>query len=420
MGRSGVMPHWFPKVTLLRPVDRRSDQLTDTPSLNVLLHDQRGSDDAPSARRPTSRELPRPPRHIASPRAYTRSIQQFWAREGTPLGVPPTSSTCPAGQVTCHSADRDCAHCRRSGRHEHHLGEQPCAVTCARHLGGPMTFEKGQRVHIPGKGLPEWVTIFAVVEGGPSKTTLFVEPTPGVYVPVELDESEFSGVQTLDQDGNADSARVLAGMWSQWMAAAGANADTTVLASTPLRPYAHQTNAVYGAMLPQPSACGSCSPTSPAPARRSWRGCTCARCSDLGFVSRALIVCPGAPRHEVAGRLRAVLRRRTAPRSPTRRSASTASTLPTTCGSSSSSSLPVNPAVQDAIRPDRAGLGRRRVRRGAPAHSDRRRRSTRSGALLAKNTPRALLMTATPHRGTEWLFRAPAPPRRPRGVPGSR
>ena len=29
-----------------------------------------------------------------------------------------------------------------------------------------------------------------------------------------------------------------------------------------------------------------------------------------------------------------------------------------------------------------------------------------AGRLLASNTPRVLLMTATPHRGKEWLFRA--------------
>ncbi len=36
------------------------------------------------------------------------------------------------------------------------------------------------------------------------------------------------------------------------MKAATLNAKSTALATTPLRPYAHQSNAVFGAMLPQP------------------------------------------------------------------------------------------------------------------------------------------------------------------------
>jgi len=64
----------------------------------------------------------------------------------------------------------------------------------------------------------------------------------------------------------------------------------------------------------------------------------------------------------------------------------------------------VNPAVQEAIRPDLAGWdlvvfdeAHRLTPTAASFHQ--------VGRLLAKNTPRALLMTATPHRGKEWLFR---------------
>ncbi len=46
------------------------------------------------------------------------------------------------------------------------------------------------------------------------------------------------------------SSKVLAGMWTRWMGAAVTNATTTLLALSPLRPYAHQANAVFGAMLP--------------------------------------------------------------------------------------------------------------------------------------------------------------------------
>ena len=62
------------------------------------------------------------------------------------------------------------------------------------------------------------------------------------------------------------------------------------------------------------------------------------------------------------------------------------------------------PAVQDALRPDSAGWdlvvfdeAHRLTPTAAGFHQ--------VGRLLAANTPRALLMTATPHRGKEWLFR---------------
>jgi len=64
----------------------------------------------------------------------------------------------------------------------------------------------------------------------------------------------------------------------------------------------------------------------------------------------------------------------------------------------------VNPALQEAIRPDRAGWDLvifDEAHRLTPTATS----FHQVGRLLAKNTPRALLMTATPHRGKEWLFR---------------
>jgi hypothetical protein len=67
--------------------------------------------------------------------------------------------------------------------------------------------------------------------------------------------------------------------------------------------------------------------------------------------------------------------------------------------------LSVNGAVQNAVHPDRMGWD--------VVVFDEAHRFTptalayyQAGEMLALNTPRALLMTATPHRGKEWLFRA--------------
>src|SRR5207253_11381322 len=65
----------------------------------------------------------------------------------------------------------------------------------------------------------------------------------------------------------------------------------------------------------------------------------------------------------------------------------------------------INRAVYDAIHPYQAGwdaLVFDEAHRLTPTAEQYHR----VGRMLASTTPRALLMTATPHRGNEWLFRA--------------
>src|SRR4051812_33773874 len=110
--------------------------------------------------------------------------------------------------------------------------------------------EPGQRVCLPG-GPPGWVTVDMASVEPDGRLTLYVVDDGGTLHKVRLGPDETPNVLVLTRDGQAPSARVLAGMWTRWMSAAAANARTTLLASSPLRPYAHQANAVYGAMLPQ-------------------------------------------------------------------------------------------------------------------------------------------------------------------------
>lgn len=65
----------------------------------------------------------------------------------------------------------------------------------------------------------------------------------------------------------------------------------------------------------------------------------------------------------------------------------------------------VNPAVYEAIHPDEVGWDAV-VFDEAHRLTPTAERYHRVGRMLAINTPRAALMTATPHRGNEWLFRA--------------
>ena len=174
-----------------------------------------------------------------------------------------------------------------------------------------MPLETGQRVRIPGKGLPDVVTIGSVQETSDG-LKLYVEDDSGAAYPVALTANEAELVKVLSQDGAGDPAEVLAGLWSEWMCATTSNSGTSVLPSTPLRPYAHQSRAVYGAMLPQPMLRFLLA-DEPGTGKTIMGGLWLREMQRLGFVNRALVVCPAHLVIEVAGGLRAVPRRRRQP-----------------------------------------------------------------------------------------------------------
>lgn len=264
-----------------------------------------------------------------------------------------------------------------------------------------MTFEVGQRVHIPNKDVPEWVTVDFAHELT-SGWKLYVKDEAGVIHQVDLSGVEAEGVTVLTNDGAAASTRVLAGAWTRWMAAAGANADATVLASMPLRPYAHQSNAVYGAMLPQPRLRFLLA-DEPGTGKTVMAGLYLREMQKLGFVKRALIVAPAGLvtkwQADFARFFGGELRRIT---NETIQQHGLAA--PHDMWVVSLELAAVNPAVQEAIRADQAGWD---VVVFDEAHRLTPTAETfhQVGRLLAKNTSRVLLMTATPHRGSEWLFR---------------
>jgi len=264
-----------------------------------------------------------------------------------------------------------------------------------------MSFEVGQRLHIPDKDMPEWVTIDFAHELA-SGWKLYVKDERGVLHQLDLTDSEAQNVTVLAPDGTADSARVLGGVWTRWMAAAGANADSTVLASMPLRPYVHQSNAVYGAMLPQPRLRFLLA-DEPGTGKTIMAGLYLREMQKLGFVKRALVVAPAGLvtkwqadfRRFFGGELRRIT-------NETIQQHGLA--VPHDMWVVSLELASINPAVQDAIRTDRAGWD---VVVFDEAHRLTPTAETfhQVGRLLARATERVLLMTATPHRGSEWLFR---------------
>ena len=154
-----------------------------------------------------------------------------------------------------------------------------------------MTFEPGSRVRIPHRpDLPGHVRIELAMPTADG-WQLFVEKPTGHFHKVLLTRDEAAACEILTEDGGGDSTAVLAGLWTAWMKAASAGARSAALASSPLKPYAHQMNAVCGAMLPQPSLRFLLA-DEPGTGKTIMAGMYVREMQRLGFVGRALVVAP--------------------------------------------------------------------------------------------------------------------------------
>jgi superfamily II DNA or RNA helicase len=264
-----------------------------------------------------------------------------------------------------------------------------------------MQLEVGQRIHIPGQHLPEWVTIEDAIQSA-AGWRLYVRTDTGGLERVDQTEAEAENIQILEPDGGGDSRRVLAGLWTQWMSSAASDGAATLLASTPLRPYAHQSNAVYGAMLPQPRLRFLLA-DEPGTGKTIMAGMYLREMQRLGLVNRALIVVPAGLVSKwkadferfFGGELRRITNETVQQHGLV---------APHDMWVISLELAANNASVQDAIRPDRGAWD---IVVFDEAHRLTPTAETlyRVGSLLAKNSRLALLMTATPHRGSEWLFR---------------
>jgi ABC-type glycerol-3-phosphate transport system substrate-binding protein len=86
-------------------------------------------------------------------------------------------------------------------------------------------FEKGQRVRVRAAGVPDFATVrFALPGDRPGSWDLILVDDDRRHE-VNLAPGDTETVRALLSDGRADSARVLAGMWTRWMDAADANPD---------------------------------------------------------------------------------------------------------------------------------------------------------------------------------------------------
>lgn len=263
-------------------------------------------------------------------------------------------------------------------------------------------FEPGQRIRLPNSS-DSWVTIdFA--RPGPTGGWVLYAARDGCdsLSKVTLSAEDAARVEILTPDGGGSSAAALAGMWTCWMAAATTDTSVSALSASSLRPYAHQVSAVYGAMLPQPWLRFLLA-DEPGTGKTVMAGLYVREMRRLGLIKRALVVAPAGlvskwqadfDRFFGGG-----LRRVTASTVRER-----ALALDHNLWIVSLELAAVNAAVQEAIRPDQAGWDLvivDEVHRLTPTAQSYHR----MGRLLTGNSPRVLLMTATPHRGSEWLFR---------------
>ncbi|MEV6923953.1 helicase-related protein [Dactylosporangium sp. NPDC051485] len=266
-----------------------------------------------------------------------------------------------------------------------------------------MAFESEQRIYLPsGAPVTGWFTVDMAQQMSDGRWTLYLADDEGALRKIVLEADLAAKTEILAQDGRAPSERILAGMWTQWMRAASSNAANSLLASSPLKPYAHQTAAVYGAMLPQPflrfvlaDEAGT--------GKTIMAGLYLREMQRLGLIRRALVVAPAnlvTKWQADFGRFFGGGLRRITAETVREHALDGGHDMWVV----SLELAAVNPAVQDAVRPDKAGwdcVVFDEAHRMTPTASS----FHQVGRLLARNTPRALLMTATPHRGSEWLFR---------------
>ena len=265
--------------------------------------------------------------------------------------------------------------------------------------------ETGDFVRLPGG--EQFVKVKGVNAGGPPYL-LFVEgsdPTEIRQVTLTLDQME--KVERLTPDGSANSDDVLASLWSEWMGSAATDNTGEAMISSQLTPYPHQHQAVYQRMLPQPMLRFLLA-DEPGTGKTIMGGMYAREGQRLGIIKRCLVVCPAHLvtkwQADFARFLGGGLRRID---NDTVKQHALRDGL--TQGDGfwvvSLELAAMNSAVLEAVHPDVASWdlvifdeAHRLTPTAETFH--------RVGRVLAKNVPRALLLTATPHRGNEWLFRS--------------
>lgn len=107
---------------------------------------------------------------------------------------------------------------------------------------------KGRQVRIDGS----LVTVRDADWAGDGAIELLVLDADGQPRRILLSEQQLLSGLVPVNDRGGDPQRALTALWGRWMQHAVPRIRSAVLATRPLRPYAHQDDAVHGHMLNQP------------------------------------------------------------------------------------------------------------------------------------------------------------------------
>ena len=263
-------------------------------------------------------------------------------------------------------------------------------------------FVSGQRLRLPGEA---GIVVVDLVAPQPQGLDLYVkdEESSERIRKVSFAADEVHTIRSVSEDGEASADAVIAGFWTEWILGAVRSARSTVLASTTLRPYPHQMEAVYGQMLTQPLLRFLLA-DEPGTGKTIMSGLWLGEAQRLGLAKRALVVCPAHLvikwKTDFERFFGAALRE------------ATAETIRQRALSVPGEDLWIvslhlaaqNPSVLEALHPDRAGWD--------AVIFDEAHRMTptaetfhRVGKELSASVPHAVFLTATPHRGDELYFR---------------
>lgn len=107
--------------------------------------------------------------------------------------------------------------------------------------------ERGDRLRIDG----ELVTV-EVVTATDTGADLILRTSTGSLLDRTATWQQLEKARIPENDGLGDPAKALAGLWGQWMKYTSPRLRSAALATRPLKPFAHQDEAVFDHMLPQP------------------------------------------------------------------------------------------------------------------------------------------------------------------------
>jgi hypothetical protein len=111
-----------------------------------------------------------------------------------------------------------------------------------------VTISSGDRIWRNGR----LGTVVAVVSEAEGVVECVVESPGAPLERVRLTVEELTAALAPANDGLGDSLSAIAALWALWMRSVIPRIRQAALATRPVRPYAHQDEAVFARMLPQP------------------------------------------------------------------------------------------------------------------------------------------------------------------------